>query len=118
MRFLLDENLGKKIAYFLQELGHPTLRIREIAPGTDDYDVLNLAIANKAILITSDKDFGKLIFKEKQPHLGVILLRLEHETSDYKIKALKKVFSKSRELSKKFIVVTEKDGRFKIRVRK
>lgn len=68
MKFLIDENLSKKLARFLNQLGHPTLRVRNIDPGIDDYQVLELALSKDSILITSDKDFGELVFKEKLAH--------------------------------------------------
>ncbi|OGE33998.1 hypothetical protein A3J19_02955 [Candidatus Daviesbacteria bacterium RIFCSPLOWO2_02_FULL_41_8] len=112
MKFLLDENIGKKVAYFLQSLDHIVLRIRQINPGIPDYQVLRLAVSKESILITSDKDFGELIFKEKQSSTGVIFLRLQDESSDNKIKALQEVLSKHKEIRNKFITVSEKEGKF------
>lgn len=116
MKFLLDENLGKVVAKFLQSLGHIAIRIREINPGIPDYEVLELSVSEKCILITSDRDYGELIFKEKQPHTGVIYLRLEDESSENKIKALKFVFKESKNIEQKYIKVREKDGKFKIKI--
>jgi|SRR3989344_8313648 len=113
MKFLLDENIGKQVAHFLQNLGHTTFRVREINPEIPDYEVLNLAVSKNSILITSDKDFGELVFKEKQPHTGVILLRLDDESSSNKIKALK--FALPKYVAGNFIVVEEKDGKFRTR---
>lgn len=107
MKFLLDENIGKIVARFLEKLGHSTARIKLIAPGIEDYEVLNLSVSRNSILITSDKDFGELIFKEKQSSTGVIFLRLQDESSDNKIKALKEVLSKHKELKDKFVTVKE-----------
>lgn len=116
MKFLLDENIGKEVAKLLEQLGYTASRIRLISPGIEDYSVLNLSVLKDAILITSDKDFGELIFKEKQPSAGVIFLRLEDESSKNKIKALKKIFSKYKNIKNKFVTVKEKDGKFRIRV--
>lgn len=113
MKFLLDENLGKKEAKFLQSLGHKAARVREINPGIPDYAVLSLSVAQSSILITSDKDFGQLIFKEKQLHSGVIFLRLEDESPINKIAALK--FALPKYVAGKFIVIEEKGGKFRIR---
>jgi len=118
MKFLLDENIGKAVAKFLEKLGHSASRIRLIAPGIEDYAVLDLSVSKDSILITSDKDFGELIFKEKQPSIGIIFLRLQDESSENKIKAIKKIFSKHKNIKNKFITVKEKDGEFKIRVHK
>lgn len=118
MKFLLDENIGKIVAEFLQRLGYETYRVRKISPGINDPQVLSLAIDKGSILITSDKGFGELIFKEGQYHCGVILLRLKIDTSIHKIKAIKFALSKSQDLQRIFMVVTEKDGQFSIRTKK
>lgn len=115
MKFLLDENIGKKVAYFLEDLGHTVFRLKQIQAGAEDYKALELAVSKDSVLITSDKDFGELIFKESQQHSGVILLRLENETSSNKIKVLKKVLSEYKDLNKKFTVAKEKQGLIKIR---
>ncbi len=117
MKFLLDENIGKKIAQFLQKLGYSVTSIREIHPGIDDYTVLELANTETKILITSDKDFGELVFKENQSYSGIIFLRLDDQTSENKIVALREVFSKNKVIKGKYITVTEKSGVSKIRVR-
>jgi len=116
MKFLLDENIGKEILEFLEQLGHSASRIRVIQPGLTDSQVLNLAVSQNSILITSDKDFGELIFKYGQLSSGVILLRLKDETSKNKIKALKKVLTGRKQI-KGFTVVIERAGEFIVRRR-
>lgn len=115
MKFLLDENIGKKVAQFLFHLGHSVSRIREINPGIDDSLVLDLALSENAILVTADKDYGELVFKAQQPHSGIIFLRLEGQSSENKIKSLKSLLSKYKNLENKFTVVKEKEGRFRIK---
>lgn len=44
--------------------------------GASDVEVLELANREERIMITFDKDFGELVFKEKLIHKGVIFLRL------------------------------------------
>lgn len=44
MKFLLDENIGKQVAKYLQKLGHTAIRVREINPGIPDYEVLALNV--------------------------------------------------------------------------
>lgn len=116
MKFLLDENIGKSLARFLTQLGHTALRVKVINPGINDFQVLSLSVEKKAILITEDKDFGELVFKHKQIHSGVVLLRLVDQTSENTKKALLFLLSKHREnLENKFIVITEKENTFEIR---
>lgn len=118
MRFLLDENVGKEVQRFLVQQGHQASRIRELNPGIPDYQVLDLSFANNSVLVTSDKDYGELIYKLKLPHSGVILLRLENELSENKVAALREVLSEHPDPRGKFLVVTEKNGIFRVKLAK
>ena len=118
MKFILDENLSKKLALFLLQLGHSVLRIKKINPGINDSRVLELALSKDLILITADKDFGELVFKEKLAHCGVILLRLQDETPDNTIRAMQKLVPQFNEIKNHFVVVAEKEGQFQVRINK
>ncbi|MFQ6115804.1 MAG: DUF5615 family PIN-like protein, partial [bacterium] len=54
-------------ARWLRQLQHDVLSIYEEARGLDDDGVLQKAVADDRILITNDKDFGELIFREGKP---------------------------------------------------
>jgi predicted nuclease of predicted toxin-antitoxin system len=41
-----------------------------------------------AILITTDKDFGELVFRQKRVHNGVILVRLYGQSSQIKVETI------------------------------
>ena len=53
--------------------------IQEGSPGIPDEEVLRRSVEEDRILITRDKDFGELVFKEQQPHVGIVLLRLTED---------------------------------------
>jgi predicted nuclease of predicted toxin-antitoxin system len=42
-----------------------------------DGDILSLAVEQKAMVITMDKDFGELVYNSGLEHSGVLLLRLD-----------------------------------------
>jgi len=64
-------------------------------------------------LITNDKDFGEMIFREKREHRGVVFLRLSDERSINKIAVLKHVLENySGRLSDRFVTATETKIRF------
>ncbi|MCC6451870.1 MAG: DUF5615 family PIN-like protein [Acidobacteria bacterium] len=75
MKILADENLEAEIVGALRAAGHLVSDIKEMTPGIDDSEVLALASELAAILITNDKDFGELVFRERLFSNGVILLR-------------------------------------------
>lgn len=117
MKFILDENIGKKVAQYLRTQGYPTQRIREINPGIEDSQVLNLALSQNSILITLDKDFGQLIFKLGQKHAGVIFLRMDDQTQENVIKALNYVLLNHKDkLETAFLTLTETSKGYKVRL--
>ena len=108
MRFLVDECTGPAVANWLRQLNHDVISVFDEIKGADDREVIQKASEQNRILITNDKDFGELVFREKKPHKGVILLRLEDERAVNKIAVLKDLLEKyENSLSGHFIVVTE-----------
>ena len=87
--------------------------IAEMA-GSSDEIILKWAHKNNRIIITNDKDFGELIYRQGLLHSGVILLRLEEDAPEKRFEVIKKVLLRFEgKLKEKFIVATEK----KIRLR-
>ncbi len=76
MRFLADECCDKAVVRALRADGHDdVLSVSDISPRASDLDVIRLAVREKRILLTEDKDFGQLVFAHGQKTLGVIFLR-------------------------------------------
>ncbi len=68
----------------LQKSGHDVVWIRTASPGISDMEVLSRAQKEKRIVITFDKDFGELAFKQKHPAVsGVILFRISAPTASH-----------------------------------
>lgn len=113
MKFIVDECTGATAAKWLAEEGYDVLSISPEKRGISDKEILQIATDEKRIIITNDKDFGELIFKERTPHNGVIFLRLADETAKNKILILKKLLTQHIEIidNEHFIVVTEKSIR-------
>ena len=108
MKFLVDECAGPSVAAWLTSLGHDVYSVFDESPGMADDDVLSKAHSDGRILITNDKDFGEMIFRERRPHRGVIFLRLTDERSPNKVAVLKKVLdSHSRRIENQFVTATE-----------
>lgn len=114
MKLATDENISLEVVQFLRAAGHNVVSVIEELPGASDLTVLQKAAHEYRILITSDTDFGELIYNQKLSHKGIILLRLENETNPNKIKALSGLLKTYKaKLKNKFVVVTET----KIRIR-
>jgi predicted nuclease of predicted toxin-antitoxin system len=109
VRFLLDESADARIRSHLQSLGHDVVGIaREYPAGLSDRDVLAIAYRTSRIVITRDRDFGELVFVRKQPHAGVIYLRLGSSPPLATIAArLAQVFSEHAHELDRFLVVTQ-----------
>lgn len=87
MRFLLDVCVSSRsLIAFLTDQGHDVRSAFEIDPLASDEDLLLLAQQEDRILITEDKDFGRLIFLRKFPP-GTIV-RLVEMTVANQIKAI------------------------------
>ncbi|BAY21552.1 hypothetical protein NIES2100_13070 [Calothrix sp. NIES-2100] len=76
MNFLADENLDRQIVERLRQDGHIVWYVPEMEPGISDDEVLDLANQEGALLLTSDKDFGELVFRLGRIASGVVLTRL------------------------------------------
>jgi len=48
--------------------------IAEADPGTDDQTVLGRSLQTDRVLLTADKDFGDLVFRQRLLHSGVLLV--------------------------------------------
>jgi len=112
MRFLVDECTGPGVAKWLRMQNHDVISVYDEIRGADDRDVIQKAFEQDRILITNDKDFAELVFREKKPHKGIILLRLENERTANKISVLKHLLEKyQKSIPGSFIVVTETNVR-------
>jgi len=76
VKFLVDESVDKEIVDGLRSEGHIVLSISEIKPSIADTEVMSIANDESALLLTADKDFGDLIFRQGLPSYGVVLIRL------------------------------------------
>ena len=84
MIFLADEGVDKPIVTALRSAGFDVVYILETHPAANDDFILALAHSQKRVLITQDKDFGELVYRLKQVHYGVILIRLQGFSSKVK----------------------------------
>jgi predicted nuclease of predicted toxin-antitoxin system len=60
----------------LRASGHDVVFIAELEPGVDDEAVLTRSREEDAVLLTADKDFGELVFRQGLLHRGILLVRL------------------------------------------
>jgi predicted nuclease of predicted toxin-antitoxin system len=75
MRFLADESCDFGVVRALRAAGHDVMAVVEVAPGAPDATVIELAVRERRMFITEDRDFGQLVYAASKPTCGVILLR-------------------------------------------
>lgn len=113
MRFLVDECTGPRVSAWLHSEGHEIFSVFDEARGIEDEEVIRKAYTENWILITNDKDFGEKVYRERRPHHGVILMRLEDERAANKIKVLRRLLEEYADrLPDSFVVVTDNHVRF------
>lgn len=106
MNFLVDEGVDRQIVDKLRQDGHSVLYIAEMSPGIADDEVLDMANAQGALLLTSDKDFGELVYRQGRLTSGVILIRLAGLSPIRKAEIVGSAIGQhSEELSSAFIVL-------------
>ena len=113
MRFLVDECTGPMVARWLRDQQYEVFSVYEEARGMDDDDIIQKAYAEDWVLITNDKDFGEKIYRERHPHKGVVLLRLENDRAINKVETIRRLLQEYADrLANHYVVVTEKRVRF------
>lgn len=112
MRFLLDEGLPFRLAAFLKDEGHDVAICgRDHPHALDDREILAIAFAERRIVLTNDKDFGDLVFRDRQPHAGVILFRLGYVPIGIRVEYLQRVLIEHANHLDQFIVVSPRGSR-------
>jgi len=76
VKLFADESVERPIVERLRQDSHEVVYVAELTPSITDDDVLRDANDQTAVLVTADKDFGELVFRQGSIHSGVVLLRL------------------------------------------
>jgi predicted nuclease of predicted toxin-antitoxin system len=74
VKIVAGENIDQQIVDWLRSDGHEVSFIAELDPGIDDDSVLLKSRESSALLVTADKDFGELVFRQHKLHSGVLLI--------------------------------------------
>ncbi len=73
---MADENIDRQLVDRLRQEGHTLLYVAEMEPGISDDAVFNHANQLGALLLTADKDFDEIVFRQRRITTGMILVRL------------------------------------------
>jgi len=114
VRWLADECIDAGLVLHLRAAGHDVIYTAEIAPSEDDFKVIARAQTEHRILLTEDKDFGDLVFRQAHPVPGIVLLRIDPASHGLKRVRLDATISRfGDDLFGRYVTVEE--GRFRSR---
>ena len=114
MRFIVDESTGYTVANYLRSQGHDVVFVGEVWPEAEDSTILHHAITTERIIVTNDKDFGELIFRSRHPHHGIVLMRLQSDSSQNRVRVITSLLQQyADKLPDRLTVVTETTVRFR-----
>ena len=71
LRFLADESCDFSVVRALRTAGFDVVAVVESAPGATDERVIELGRSGGKILLTEDRDFGRLVFAATRATSGV-----------------------------------------------
>lgn len=104
LKFLADENIPLEVVSTLKKEGMNIRSVIEIGYGLKDETILKLANKENMVIITFDKDFGEIVFKDRKKSKGIILLQFHPQSIGYIISVLRNVLALDINFSKSFLV--------------
>ena len=116
-RLFIDQNVRIEVAHALRDDGHEVLRASNAnLDRREDADILRFANARGLTIVTFDLDFAELAFWGRQPHHGVIRLRIEPQTPSHISPILRRFLAAHApgSLENSLVILTEK----KVRIRR
>jgi predicted nuclease of predicted toxin-antitoxin system len=69
VNFVADEGIDRQTVEHLRQAGYTVWAVSEMSPGISDNEVFDIASRENAVLLTADRDFGRISW-------GIILVRL------------------------------------------
>lgn len=113
-RLLANENVPGAAVVALREQGHDVAWVHEDNPGSSDRRVLEIAQREGRVLVTFDKDFGELAFREGvAASAGVVLFRITLSSPEHIARAAVAAFASDTKWLGHFAVV--EDDRIRLR---
>ncbi len=114
LSFVADENFDFTVVKQLRENGFSVLAVAESFFSIPDFQVLQIAVDRKAVLLTEDKDFGELVHRLRMAHCGILLVRLLKMDAAEKSKRIYDVIdSRGNELINSFSVLSNEQLRIR-----
>ncbi|KAA5803978.1 hypothetical protein F1654_09325 [Alkalicaulis satelles] len=92
-----------RIVRALRSAGHEVLQPDFSARGAADDSVLEAALKSRAVLLTEDRDFGALLFRDSRDAVGVVYFRCDDPA-----RCTQAVLDTLHRVTGHFVVVTDR----------
>jgi predicted nuclease of predicted toxin-antitoxin system len=113
VRFLADAGFDGPLTRLLREAGHDVVNVIDRQASLPDRDVAIAARDDKRILLTEDRDFGRLVFAEGLGTFGIVYVRFAvAERAQVFDDLIRLIDTEGGNLESSFVVL--EPGRFRI----
>lgn len=113
MKWLIDVCAGVSLADWLGSVGEDACSVRDRSATMDDDDILAWAHAEDRVVVTIDKDFGRLAVALGQSHCGIV--RLPDVSAVERQRLLEQVLTRHRSELAEHAIITVSAGRIRVR---
>lgn len=114
MKILADENIEREFVEALRNANFDVLSVWESYIGFSDDEILEIAVNEKAVILTYDTDFGELVFRFSLKSHGIVLLRVHGLSLAEKIdKTILAIREHEAEIENAFTVISENSVRIR-----
>ena len=107
-----DQNIREAVVEHFRSEGFDVLSAREgDLPGSADERLFELAIANGLVIVTHDRDFGRLAMFAANHPPGIVYLRPGHLSTDFTIAMVVGLLEANPDVEPPFLIVAEQTTR-------
>ncbi len=111
MKILANENVPLASVDYLSAAGFDIISLTRLSPGIDDKAVLQMAREQGRILITFDRDYGELIYRQGlDVPFSVIYMRFVPSSPTEPAEILESLFAKSESIFTGSFIVLDRGG--------
>ena len=118
-KLLADENIHPDVIAFLKNRGQDIVDVFQAGlAGATDEVILAHAVVENRVVITHDRDFGRLALLTKQNVYGIVFFRPGHIDANFTIGMIEALDRQAMELATPFILSVQRRGphvRFRLR---
>jgi predicted nuclease of predicted toxin-antitoxin system len=111
MEALANENFPAPSTRLLREAGWDVKSIKEDMPGISDEEVLRVAVTERRIILTFDRDYGELLFRYRHnPPPAVVYFRNKGDIPESAGKMLLEIIQRQQISLEGYFTVLEESG--------